>query len=330
MGYSRSPHQCRLRVKTLKANYMRTRLQRSINSSQPCTFKYFAEMDAVLGRRTEEGDGAPCLVSPEGIEEHQLGSINRTGSIPVDLNPNTDINEHRFSPLKASVRQHHSPLEKKGGCPSWRLDSEVKVEDRGELTDDSEVSNTGFPQNQRDGRHGVSGKSSIHREPSGSSRDIMLSPPSPHVAPPPAPSAPPPLLHSTSSSSVLHMSHPPPESPCLEPAIRHLSECFQSLVSETRGLLMQLETQRMEQARWHQELLTQWMQREERRQREDAEREDRREKARMEHEIRVLELLTWLSQERGCRCRSAAPSGSNHTISHSGTVTPDPNSGGTK
>lgn len=63
-----------------------------------------------------------------------------------------------------------------------------------------------------------------------------------------------------------------------------------------------MERQREEQARWHQELLAQWLQREERRQKETAEREERREKARMEHEIRVLELLTSLVRENRCRC----------------------------
>lgn len=82
---------------------------------------------------------------------------------------------------------------------------------------------------------------------------------------------------------------------------------------------MQLESQRQEQARWHQELLAQWLQREERRQRETAEREERREKARMEHEIRVLELLTGLAREQGCKCGSSqtvveASTGPNHTI----------------
>lgn len=33
-----------------------------------------------------------------------------------------------------------------------------------------------------------------------------------------------------------------------------------------------------------------------------AEREERREKARMEHEIRVLELLTSLTREHRCKC----------------------------
>lgn len=82
---------------------------------------------------------------------------------------------------------------------------------------------------------------------------------------------------------------------------------------------MQLESQRQEHSRWHQELLAQWLQREERRQREMAEREERREKAHMEHEIRVLELLTTLSQQQGCRCGggrtlSEAQAGPNHTM----------------
>lgn len=109
----------------------------------------------------------------------------------------------------------------------------------------------------------------------------------------------------------------------MEPVLKHLSECFQRLVSETRGLLEQLESQRQEQARWHQELLAQWLQREERRQREAAEREERREKARMEHEIRVLELLTSLAREHRCKCGGGqtgaqAPAGPNHTMNKGG------------
>lgn len=108
------------------------------------------------------------------------------------------------------------------------------------------------------------------------------------------------------------------DSSCLEPIVRHLSDCFQRLVSDTRGLLMQLENQRQDQARWHQELLAQWLQREECRQREMAEREERREKARMEHEIRVLELLTSLTREQRCKCEghqvvAEAQMNSNHT-----------------
>ena len=76
-------------------------------------------------------------------------------------------------------------------------------------------------------------------------------------------------------------------------------------MSESRGLLERLEVQRREQGSWQQELLAQWLEREDRRQREAADREERREKARMEHEIRVLQLLTGLAQQRTqprCRC----------------------------
>lgn len=120
--------------------------------------------------------------------------------------------------------------------------------------------------------------------------DLPESPASPLPAPPdPTPETPPTSGHCHTESS-------------LEPVLKHLSECFQRLVSDTRGLLVQLENQRQEQTRWHQELLAQWLQREERRQRETAEREERREKARMDHEIRVLELLTSLAREQGCKC----------------------------
>lgn len=49
-----------------------------------------------------------------------------------------------------------------------------------------------------------------------------------------------------------------------------------------------------------------------------AEREERREKARMEHEIRVLELLTSLTREQRCKCgghqaAAEAQFSSNHT-----------------
>lgn len=63
-----------------------------------------------------------------------------------------------------------------------------------------------------------------------------------------------------------------------------------------------LEHQRQDQARWQQEMLREWLQREERRQREIAEREERQEKARMEHQVRILELLTGLIRENGCKC----------------------------
>lgn len=154
-----------------------------------------------------------------------------------------------------------------------------------------------------------------------------LSTPSPQVAPPAAPSpasiaksiaSPLPALPDPSTTTHSTSGHCHNDSSCLEPVLKHLSECFQSLVSDTRGLLIQLENQRQEQARWHQELLAQWLQQEECRQREMAEREERREKARMEHEIRVLELLARLTKEQRCKCGdrqtvAEAQTGSNHT-----------------
>ncbi|XP_029295316.1 uncharacterized protein LOC115013281 [Cottoperca gobio] len=318
MGFSRSPHQCRLRVKTLKANYVRAKLQRSVDSSQPCTFKYFAEMDAVLGRRSAGGEGGPYFVSPERMAERHLDSIDRTGSIPPDLNSNTEISGHH---LGRTERQRLRSFDDREGRQSWQLDSEVKLEEREDSTDEFELSNTGFPQQH----HEVFLESSIHREITGTLVENSWISPSSHVVPPPPtapPAAPPPPLTPLPappdpSPNTLPTSGPHhPESSC----VKHLSECFQRLVSETRGLLVQLESQRQEQAHWHQELLAQWLQKEERRQRETAEREERREKARMEHEIRVLELLTSLARERGCKCGGShtVAEAPNHTMNKSG------------
>ncbi|XP_030272323.1 uncharacterized protein LOC115581414 isoform X2 [Sparus aurata] len=334
MGFSRSPHQCRLRVKTLKANYVRAKLQRSVDSSQPCTFKYFADMDAVLGRRSAGEEGGPYFVSQERMAERHLDSTDRRGSVPADLNSNTEISGHHFGSSGRTGRQRLSSVEEGGGRQSWQLDSEVKLEDREDSTDEFEFSSTGFPQHPRDRRHDAYLESPIHREITGTLMDNSLSTPSPHVpTPPSAPFPPPPILSTDSplpaptdpSLNPLPTSghHQHSESTCLEPALKHLSECFQRLVSETRGLMVQLESQRQEQARWHQELLSQWLQREERRQRETAEREERREKARMEHEIRVLELLTSLAREQGCKCGGSktaaeAPTGPNHTMNTGG------------
>ncbi|XP_075960587.1 uncharacterized protein LOC142964239 [Anarhichas minor] len=324
MGFSRSPHQCRLRVKTLKANYVRAKLQRSIDGSQPCTFRYFAEVDAVLGRRSA---GGSYFVPPERMATHRPDSIDRTGSIPPDLNSNVEISEHHFGSLERAGRQCLSSFEEKGGHQTWQLDSEVKLEDREDSTDEYEFSNSGFPQ-----RHdAIYLESSIHREMTGPQVENSLRTPSPHVVPPPPPAAPPPPPLPQSAASPLPAPPDPipntlpacaphhPESSCLE----HLSEGFQRLASETRGLLSQLESQRQEQARWHQDLLAQWLEREERRQREAAEREERREKARMEHEIRVLELLTGLAREQRCNCAGSqtvaeAPAGLNHTMNKGG------------
>ncbi|XP_029018445.1 uncharacterized protein LOC114862377 [Betta splendens] len=315
MGFARSPHQCRLRVKTLKANYARAKLQRSVDSAQPCSFKYFAEMDAVLGRRSHGDQGGPYFVSPERITERHLDSMERTGSLLPEFSSNREPGGNQFGPLGRTGRPCLSSFEERGADPH----SDVKLEDEDDSTDDFEFSDAGFQQHPRDRRSDVYLESSIH----GTAGENTLTTPSPQTVPrppppPPAQTTPSPPLHP--SPSVLHHH---PDSSCLEPVLKHLSDCFQQLVSETRSLLVQLESQRQEQARWHQELLAQWLQREERRQREVAEREERREKARMEHEIRVLQLLTGLAREQGCKCGGSqnaveAPTGPNHTISKGG------------
>ncbi|KAK5870698.1 hypothetical protein PBY51_003623 [Eleginops maclovinus] len=313
MGFSRSPHQCRLRVKTLKANYVRAKLQRS--SSQPCTFKYFAEMDAVLGRRSEAEEGGPYFVSTGRMAGRHLDSFDSTGTIPTDLNSHT---ENHLGCSGSTGRQRLNSLEERAGRQSWQLDSEVKLEDRDVSTDEFDSSNTGFPQRH----HEVYTESSIHCEITGSL--VENSSPSTHIVPPqpPAASPPPPPAAVTQSSPLPRLSDPSPNTvptsghlPSESSCPKHLSECFKWLVSETRGLMVQLESQRQEQARCHQELLSQWLQREERWQRETAEREERREKARMEHEIRVLELLTSLAREGKCKCGGNKTVGeaTNHT-----------------
>ncbi|KAM3611878.1 uncharacterized protein V6R79_025299 [Siganus canaliculatus] len=309
MGFSRSPHQCRLRVKTLKANYMRAKLQRSINSSQPCAFKFFDDMDAVLGRRSVGAEGEQYFSSPERMTEQRRDS----GCLPPDISSNTEIKGQHFGSLGAMGTQHLVSLAETEGRQSWQLSSEVKLEDDEDSTDEFEFSSSGFSQLPRDRRHEGSLESPVPRELSGKHIENGLGTPSPQVLrPPPFASTPCPNQTSTLSgpaepnSNTLptsdHHPHHHLESTFLEPALKHLTACFQQLVSESRGLLVQLESQRQEQARWHQELLAQWLQKEERRQAEMAEREERREKARMEHEIRVLELLTNLAREQGCKC----------------------------
>lgn len=133
LGFSRSPHQCRLRVKTLKANYVRAKLQRSVDSSQPCSFKYFAEMDAVLGRRSAVMEGGPYFVSPDRLGGPHLDPADRTVGIPPVLNSNTEISSHTFSSLEGAARECQQ---------SWQLASEVKVEDRDCSTDEFEFYNS--------------------------------------------------------------------------------------------------------------------------------------------------------------------------------------------
>lgn len=167
MGFSRSPHQCRLRVKTLKANYVRAKLQRSVNSMQPCTFKYFADMDAVLGRRSVGGDGGPYFVSQERTTERNLDSIERIQNIPPDINLNPEIRGHHFASLGRTERQRSNSLEEGEDRQSWQQDSEVKLEDVEDSTDEFEFSSTGFPQPQRDRHHEVDQELSVRREISG-------------------------------------------------------------------------------------------------------------------------------------------------------------------
>lgn len=167
MGFSRSPHQCRLRVKTLKANYVRAKLQRSINSSQPCTFKYFAEMDAVLGRRSGGREGIPCFVFPEVITKYRFDSTERKQSLLPDFDLNAEVIGHRFAPLGQAGRQSLSSSEEGGGRHSWQQDSEVKLEDGVHSADEFEYSNKGVPHQWTDKCQEVEQELSIHREISG-------------------------------------------------------------------------------------------------------------------------------------------------------------------
>ncbi|XP_061880350.1 zinc finger and SCAN domain-containing protein 20-like [Entelurus aequoreus] len=259
MGFCRSPHQCRLRVKTLKANYVRAKLQRSAHSSQLCNFKYFQEMDAVLGRRADLSAPDPADRTVGSFVGRYLGSSG------------------------IAAEEHFSSSEERGGRQMWPLDFQVKLENE----DDSEFSDMGFMQGLGEGPPQGFVGSSIHPEPVAPPVDIVSSPSPAH---PPA-------------SSPEASTPPGAEGVRPEAVLAHLSRCFRQLVSETRGLLVQLDQQRQDQARWHQDLLSQWAQREERRQREAAEREERREKAHMEHQVRVLELLTSLAREQGGRAQ---------------------------
>lgn len=160
MGFARSPHQCRLRVKTLKANYVRAKLQRSVDGSQPCSFKYFAEMDAVLGRRSHAGEGGTYFVSPDTME--------RTGSILQDFSSSREPVGSQFGALGRTGRQCVSSYEERGADrQSWQLDSGVKLEDREDSTDEFEISDAGFQPHPRDRRPLVYLESSIHGDMSG-------------------------------------------------------------------------------------------------------------------------------------------------------------------
>ncbi|XP_077457231.1 uncharacterized protein LOC144074599 isoform X2 [Stigmatopora argus] len=244
VGFSRSPHQCRLRVKTLKANYTRAKVQKSLDASQPCSFKYFEEMDAVLGRPADGPPAAPLVRTLVlNFADGALGQL--------------------------------SSSDEQGSQPPRRPDFHVKMEN----AEESEV-----PEPSQERRRDGDPTSPGHPKTAAPSLEKPGSPPQPAVAHEDVAPA------RSLGDNAAHR---------LEPAVQHLAQCYQQLLTETRVLLAQLERQRQEQASWHQELLGQWVQR----QREAAEREERREKAHMEHQIQVLELLTCLVREQSsCKC----------------------------
>uniref|UniRef100_W5MJQ2 Myb/SANT-like DNA-binding domain-containing protein n=1 Tax=Lepisosteus oculatus TaxID=7918 RepID=W5MJQ2_LEPOC len=227
MGFARTAHQCRLRVKTLKANYVKAKLQSGVDGKQPSSFRYYAEMDAVLGR---------CAANSQLFQ------------------------------LKYDIKRE---------------------EENGESSDEFELSNNSFSQNES------------RESPSASVEPPNFTMPSTE----PAEDETPPKV----STPVQH--HQSCTRHSLEPVIKYMADCFQSFVTESRQFMLHLENQRQEQARWQQELQRRWLEYEEQRQREAAEREARLERARMEHEFRVLQLLTSFHKTTECQCshRSTTP-----------------------
>ncbi|XP_041691788.2 uncharacterized protein LOC121530695 isoform X1 [Coregonus clupeaformis] len=309
LGFSRSPHQCRLRVKTLKANYVRAKLLRSVDDSQPCSFRYYAEMDAVLGRNCAvDGMGGRCHIgSPEGIGGGLLfGSEGIRGGGRHFGSPDGIVGGRHFGSVDGIGTERHSGSpEGIGGQQSRYLVSEVKEEEDREAEDTDEYDSNGVGINGRPlavsggRRHDVFlDHLNVYHEPVGHPLEEDLSSRSPSPPPPPPPKPASTLPPPPDPSPGLSRGTTIPSTQSVEPALKHLADCFQRLVSESRELMMQLEGQRQEQVRWQQELLSQWLEREERRQREAADREDRRERARMEHEVRVLQLLTGLAQNQ--------------------------------
>lgn len=140
MGFTRSPHQCRLRVKTLKANYVRAKLQRDVNGFKSCTFKYFTEMDAVLGRRSVGGNEGPYSAAPDRTGERKQSSLPYS---------NGDAARPRFASLERSGPSLSS-LEEGEHHNSWQLDSDIKLEDGEHSADVFDFSNLGLPHQQRD------------------------------------------------------------------------------------------------------------------------------------------------------------------------------------
>lgn len=145
MGFSRSPQQCRLRVKTLKANYVRAKLQRSVDGLQPCTFKYFTEMDSVLGRRSVGDDGV--IAAPDRMADCYFRSGERK-QCPLPYS-NRDTTGQRVASLERRGPSLSSLEE--GECHySWQLDSDIKLEDGEHSADVFDFSNPGFSHHQRD------------------------------------------------------------------------------------------------------------------------------------------------------------------------------------
>ncbi|XP_052316818.1 uncharacterized protein LOC118377300 isoform X2 [Oncorhynchus keta] len=303
LGFSRSPHQCRLRVKTLKANYVRAKLLMSVDDSQPCSFRYYSEMDAVLGRnRAMEGTGGGRhFGSSEGIGG-LLGGCHFGSELIAETG--RYLGSEGIGRLGGGCNFVSS--EGTAGRNSRYMVSEMKVEEDREAddTDDYEFNDVGITTRSLVGpggrRHDAFLEhSNDYHEPAVHPLEgdrSSRSTPSRSTPPPPQPAShfsPPPDHYPNLGSGITIASTQP-----LEPVLKHLADCFQRLVSESRGLMVQLEGQRQEQARWQQALLSQWLEREELRQREAADREDRREKARMAHEIRVLTLLSGLAQNQ--------------------------------
>lgn len=124
-------------------------------------------MDAVLGRRSAGGEGAPYFVSPEQMTERRLDSIDRTGSLVPDFSFNTslaEISRHHIASLGKTGRLRLNSLEEGGGRQSWQLDSEVKLEDREDSVDEFEFSSAGFSQKQKDRQHELDQESSTLQE----------------------------------------------------------------------------------------------------------------------------------------------------------------------
>lgn len=146
MGFTRSPQQCRLRVKTLKANYVRAKLQRNVDGLKSCTFKYFAEMDAVLGQRSVGGEGPYIAVADRITDFHFRSNERKQCSLP---HSNGDAAGHRFASLEKRGPSLSSLEEGKHHYP-WQLDSGIKLEDGKRSADVFDFSNPGLSHQQRD------------------------------------------------------------------------------------------------------------------------------------------------------------------------------------